>query len=181
MRYTEHRSAQDNHRRMMIEIREKVCLNPLHALLLPSPSPLMCPCQLAGRMRRALLLHSLWSSLSRLLSWPLQRLAASWAWLRRGAQGGSNQRALGSRQSPRPAVLPLPGARLFLGHTRFATSSVPSVVETHPHAWSPERRMRVWGVEEGSGGGRRVRARVRNVRHYITHNGDFDFWNLFGR
>ena len=34
-----------------------------------------------------------------------------------------------------PSNAPL--AQLYLGHTRFATSSLPSVTESHPHQWSP--------------------------------------------
>ena len=178
---------------IIIKAYRRLNLTPLLTLLSPIPSH--CSCQLARRMRRALFLHTLWSSLALLFTWPLHALAALWAscWHHTGAhaQGGhTNQGKLklklkltpeSSQSSGSPPSLS--SSRLFLGHTRFATSSVPSVVETHPHAWSPERRMRVWGVEEGGGGGgaRRVRARVRNVGHYITHNGDFEFWNLFGR
>eukprot|EP00741_Cyanophora_paradoxa_P011471 tig00020560_g11082.t1 len=48
-------------------------------------------------------------------------------------------------------------AVLCMGHTRFATSSFPAVGETHPHQWLPRRDI------------------------YITHNGDFDFYDAFGK
>ncbi|CAI6004279.1 unnamed protein product [Closterium sp. NIES-64] len=67
---------------------------------------------------------------------------------------------------------------VFLGHTRFATSSVPSVGETHPHRWVPERRLPLWRVHAATGA---ITCAPTNVGVYVTHNGDFEFWNLFGR
>ncbi|CAI5520260.1 unnamed protein product [Closterium sp. Naga37s-1] len=67
---------------------------------------------------------------------------------------------------------------VFLGHTRFATSSVPSVGETHPHQWVPERRLPLWRVHAATGA---ITCAPTNVGVYVTHNGDFEFWNLFGR
>ena len=40
----------------------------------------------------------------------------------------------------------------FIGHTRFATSSVNLVSELHPHEWEPFRTEHVWGLnDEGNG------------------------------
>lgn len=36
----------------------------------------------------------------------------------------------------------------FIGHTRFATSSVNLVSELHPHEWAPFRDEEVWGVDD---------------------------------
>ena len=75
-----------------------------------------------------------------------------------------------------PALGSPPSHRLFMGHTRFATSSLPSVGESHPHQWTPPRPLSVWRVR----GGRAVEA-VEPFSLFITHNGDFDFLQLFGR
>jgi hypothetical protein len=70
-----------------------------------------------------------------------------------------------------------PPCRMFLGHTRFATSSKPSTLESHPHRFSPPRRVKVWRV--GADG--RWASAVENFELFVTHNGDFDYWPLFGR
>ena len=44
------------------------------------------------------------------------------------------------------------GHGLYLGHTRFATSSVPKVTESHPHIFSPERPASVYRVRPRGGG-----------------------------
>lgn len=67
-----------------------------------------------------------------------------------------------------PARGSAPAHRLFMGHTRFATSSLPSAGESHPHQWTPPRPLRVWRVR----GGRAVEA-VEEFSLFITHNGDF--------
>ncbi len=74
-----------------------------------------------------------------------------------------------------PASAP-PADRLFIGHTRFATSSLPSVGESHPHQWTPPRPLRVWRVRAGA-----AVAATEPFSLFITHNGDFDFLALFGR
>jgi hypothetical protein len=66
--------------------------------------------------------------------------------------------------------------RMFLGHTRFATSSKPSTNESHPHRFSQPKRVRVW--RRGPGG---WSSAVERFELYVTHNGDFDYWQLFGR
>jgi hypothetical protein len=60
-------------------------------------------------------------------------------------------------------------------HYRYATSSLPAIVETHWHEWMPARTTAVWRVERGQWVCDR-----QTVNHRITHNGDFDAWVLFG-
>ena len=68
-------------------------------------------------------------------------------------------------------------ARVYLGHTRFATSSLPSVTESHPHQWTPPGAAQpVWRVSHGVA----VRSWER-FSLFVTHNGDFDFLRVAGR
>ncbi|KAL0022982.1 hypothetical protein WJX79_001567 [Trebouxia sp. C0005] len=48
------------------------------------------------------------------------------------------------------------------GHCRFATSSIPTPDESHPHQWTPSPVSRPHGV-------------------FVTHNGDFECYELFGQ
>jgi hypothetical protein len=82
---------------------------PFVCLLLPHS--ILLSCQLAARFGRCLWWASLWQRVRRVACW--------WA------PGGG-----------RPGAA-APGVRLFLGHTRFATSSIPSVRESHPHQVTP--------------------------------------------
>lgn len=66
----------------------------------------------------------------------------------------------------------------FLGHTRFATSSINIVPELHPHQWVPPHQETVWIFD--SKGGSFSRQKNDFVVH-ISHNGDFDALNAFGR
>jgi hypothetical protein len=68
---------------------------------------------------------------------------------------------------------------MFLGHTRFATSSMPSAGETHPHQWTPSSAIAVnfWKVDAN---GTWVVRRGAEPGIFITHNGDFEFYRLFG-
>jgi hypothetical protein len=59
-------------------------------------------------------------------------------------------------------------------HYRYATSSLPTLAETHWHEWMPARLADVWRVEHGQWICDR-----KTVNHRITHNGDFDAWTLF--
>ncbi len=59
-------------------------------------------------------------------------------------------------------------------HYRYATSSLPAILETHWHEWMPARFADVWNVEQG-----KWRCDRQTVNHRITHNGDFDAWILF--
>jgi len=66
---------------------------------------------------------------------------------------------------------------LFLGHTRFATSSAPTVIESHPHRFGNARTVFMWRCD-GSG---RWASSLERMEVYITHNGDLDFFELYGR
>jgi len=67
-----------------------------------------------------------------------------------------------------------PACRMYLGHTRFATSSAPRLNESHPHRFSGPQTVRVWRV-----GAQGWEATDENFEVYVTHNGDFDYWELF--
>jgi hypothetical protein len=61
-------------------------------------------------------------------------------------------------------------------HYRFGTSGPPAVLETHWHEWSPAHLETVWQVKNGQ-----WTASLQNVNHRITHNGDFEAWQIFGQ
>lgn len=61
-------------------------------------------------------------------------------------------------------------------HYRFGTSGPPSVLETHWHEWSPTHLETIWQINNGQ-----WTARLQNVNHRITHNGDFEAWQIFGQ
>eukprot|EP00581_Thalassiosira_minuscula_P013408 CAMPEP_0183716566 /NCGR_PEP_ID=MMETSP0737-20130205/10436_1 /TAXON_ID=385413 /ORGANISM="Thalassiosira miniscula, Strain CCMP1093" /LENGTH=1583 /DNA_ID=CAMNT_0025945857 /DNA_START=119 /DNA_END=4870 /DNA_ORIENTATION=+ len=75
--------------------------------------------------------------------------------------------------------------RGFFGHTRFATSSKASFDGTHPHQWSPRRTYNVYSFGSSSSvsnsSNSRTRPRSMGVENYITHNGDFEFYNVNGK
>jgi len=58
----------------------------------------------------------------------------------------------------------------FLGHTRFATSSGPSVTDTHPHRFSKRSRVVFWSCTPSG-----WQKRNENFELYVTHNGDLDY------
>jgi hypothetical protein len=58
----------------------------------------------------------------------------------------------------------------FIGHTRFATSSVNVVSELHPHEWVAPRTEQVWQMSP-SGKFEQV---TTTFGLHLTHNGDFD-------
>ena len=70
-------------------------------------------------------------------------------------------------------------AGIFFGHTRFATSSIPLAHETHPHQWTPAEKIRCtfWRISPDD-----VWTSTPNASPgvMITHNGDFEFFELFG-
>eukprot|EP00798_Chlamydomonas_sp_ICE-L_P031252 gene31252-6397_t len=69
---------------------------------------------------------------------------------------------------------------IFCGHTRFATSSIATESESHPHQWTPETTDGIWRVE--SVGSEQLLVRQdETFGLWITHNGDFDFCNLLGQ
>lgn len=67
------------------------------------------------------------------------------------------------------------------GHTRFATSSKATFEGTHPQRWTPPtiRRVYDFNVPVGTAEHAFVPHAMR-VENYITHNGDFDFYNVNG-
>ena len=67
--------------------------------------------------------------------------------------------------------------RAYSGHTRFATTSKASFEGTHPHQWCPPQPRRVYFVHSQLNPG----ATKRNVEHFITHNGDLDFFRVAGQ
>lgn len=60
---------------------------------------------------------------------------------------------------------------VVIGHTRFATSSINTVPELHPHEWVPFHPEIVWIFDHIKGAF--VRSK-QSVGIHITHNGDFD-------
>jgi hypothetical protein len=77
-------------------------------------------------------------------------------------------------QAMRAGAQAVDAAIVGVWHYRYATSSLPAVVETHWHEWMPARTVNVWRVERGKWVCDR-----QTVNHRITHNGDFDAWVLF--
>lgn len=77
----------------------------------------------------------------------------------------------------------------FSGHTRFATSSKATIDGTHPQRWTPPAYRRVYNfniVPNGALGSSSSAAstdfaRSTRVENYVTHNGDFDFYDLHGK
>jgi glutamate synthase domain-containing protein 1 len=64
----------------------------------------------------------------------------------------------------------------FIGHTRFATASLPAVRETHPHEWTPFAPQSVWSFADG-----KLNHETRTGGIWLSHNGDLDAVRLFGR
>ena len=79
------------------------------------------------------------------------------------------------RKAQSAHVEPLTKAVVGVWHYRYATSSPPTILETHWHEWMPAREADVWRVEQG-----KWRCDRQIVNHRITHNGDFTAWKLFG-
>lgn len=62
-------------------------------------------------------------------------------------------------------------------HYRYATSgTAPSVLETHWHEWMGARKHQVYQFT-----GKEWIWKIKNVHHRITHNGDFNSWQIFNR
>lgn len=64
----------------------------------------------------------------------------------------------------------------FFGHYRYGTSSAPAEAETHPHQWMPERLVILYQRV-----GNAYVASTKRLSNFITHNGDFDYFHIFGR
>jgi hypothetical protein len=63
----------------------------------------------------------------------------------------------------------------FVGHTRFATSSINVESELHPHEWVPIRAETVWRM---SSSGKFEQSELAYCLH-LTHNGDFDAMDMY--
>ncbi|KAL7547183.1 hypothetical protein ACHAWF_016592 [Thalassiosira exigua] len=70
--------------------------------------------------------------------------------------------------------------KTYSGHTRFATSSIASFDGTHPHQWTPPRLWRCYDLSGKDEGNERPGSKPTLVENFITHNGDFDFYELNG-
>lgn len=69
--------------------------------------------------------------------------------------------------------------RIYAGHTRFATSSKATLDGVHPHQWSRPQRLNMYvGWSEGSLCSKTL---SKNFEIFVTHNGDFDFFDVGGR
>jgi len=72
-------------------------------------------------------------------------------------------------------VKPLKSTTIGVWHYRYGTSgTAPSVLETHWHEWMDGRNHKVWQFT-----GREWICETKNVHHRITHNGDFNSWQIF--
>jgi hypothetical protein len=70
--------------------------------------------------------------------------------------------------------------RGFFGHTRFATTSKATFDGCHPHQWSiPGTRSVYHPFGEGAST-KASKSRII-VSNYVTHNGDFDFYQVNGK
>ena len=81
------------------------------------------------------------------------------------------ERESGGRKMARQTDL----TRVVVGHTRFATTSKATLDGTHPHQWSPPQDVRVYAQHQRTPG-----ASLTRVENFITHNGDFDFYDIAG-
>jgi hypothetical protein len=77
------------------------------------------------------------------------------------------------REAARAGHRPLSAGLLAACHYRFGTSAPPEVIETHWHGWCPAQRRLLWSRQAG-----RWVSAWRNVEHRITHNGDFERFQL---
>mmetsp|Transcript_55168 Transcript_55168/g.165297 ORF Transcript_55168/g.165297 Transcript_55168/m.165297 type:complete len:1653 (-) Transcript_55168:851-5809(-) len=76
----------------------------------------------------------------------------------------------------------------FVGHTRFATTSKATFEGTHPQQWTPPMYRRLYNFNlvgrfhtKSSGASKEDFPRAVRVENYVTHNGDFDFYEHRGR
>eukprot|EP00929_Paragymnodinium_shiwhaense_P114834 TRINITY_DN8334_c0_g4_i1.p1 TRINITY_DN8334_c0_g4~~TRINITY_DN8334_c0_g4_i1.p1 ORF type:complete len:1741 (+),score=379.18 TRINITY_DN8334_c0_g4_i1:260-5482(+) len=75
---------------------------------------------------------------------------------------------------------PLPVV-LAQGHSRFGTSSRPAEEETHPHQWLGAHKEILWSKDLQTQRWTKKPAAQSWVTTTITHNGDFDGWEFFGK
>ena len=68
---------------------------------------------------------------------------------------------------------------MLIGHTRFATTSLSTLDGTHPHQWTPATNRRVYQLTQlTSWSSKDLKPVMKRVENFITHNGDFDFYQL---
>ncbi|MEA5414001.1 hypothetical protein [Synechococcus sp. BA-132 BA5] len=79
------------------------------------------------------------------------------------------------RRAVRAGWRPLPSGLMAAWHYRFGTSGPPEILETHWHQWCPAQRRRLWSRPHG-----RWVSDWQAVQHGITHNGDFEGFQLIG-
>lgn len=68
----------------------------------------------------------------------------------------------------------------FFGHTRFATTSKVTFDGCHPHQWTPTSMRRVYYSFSPKPTQKAIKRPVA-VANFITHNGDFDFYQVNGK
>ena len=74
-------------------------------------------------------------------------------------------------------IKPLESSITGVWHYRYATSgTAPSELETHWHEWMGERKQEVYRFTD-----KEWICETKNVHHRITHNGDFNSWQIFNR
>jgi hypothetical protein len=79
------------------------------------------------------------------------------------------------RRAVRAGCRTLSSGLMAAWHYRFGTSGPPDILETHWHQWCPAQRRRLWSRQHG-----RWVSDWQAVQHRITHNGDFEAFQLFG-
>ena len=67
---------------------------------------------------------------------------------------------------------------MMQGHTRFATSSIADLKGCHPHSWTKPKQLKYWPSTEG--GHFNEAPIITNVECWVTHNGDFEFFEAAG-
>lgn len=84
---------------------------------------------------------------------------------------------LGGPCEPKAGSFP----KVYVGHTRFATSSLASFDGTHPHQWTPPRLWSCYDLSRNDYDDSPQSGSTPSlVENFITHNGDFDFYELNG-
>ena len=74
-------------------------------------------------------------------------------------------------------VKPLESSIVGVWHYHYSTrGTAPSELETHWHEWIGAKDREVWRFTDGE-----WLNTTKNVHHRITHNGDFDSWQIFNR
>lgn len=72
---------------------------------------------------------------------------------------------------------PHPTGLMACWHYRFGTSGPPAMAETHWLEWTPASRRRLWTYAPD----RQWEQAWKTVHHRVTHNGDFEAFESFGK